>query len=348
MGLFSKKEPQAPPPDPAYILAEAQEYLKEKDFKGALEKFDELCALPVQSPLPLLSRATCRLQLSQYEGVLEDCNKVLKFLNSDLTGHEEEGCTTVHSLALLRMAKAYKELGRLDEAKSALMRRNVVEHKLGRTTNDEGEDENVEEKQKAAEEWKEKGNKEFKNENWSAALDCYRNGLSYDMYSVKLHSNACMALINLKRWAQALKHAEQCIALEPNWVKGYYMKGRILSNESKLEQAQQVLQKAAQMEPRNKQIKGLLEEVNSRVEYVESRLRRRKPKEQQEKTAEDSGTEQAVEDVDSDEDYCQDGTCSPKTVKVRVTRKDIMNIIVDLCAAMVGVAMVWWFVRQEA
>ncbi|KAJ2851909.1 Hsp90 cochaperone [Coemansia brasiliensis] len=247
------------------------------------------------------------------------------------------------------MAKAYKELGRMDEAKSALMRRNVVEHKLGRAINDEDEDE--EEKQKIAEEWKEKGNKEFKKENWTAALDCYRNGLSYDMYSVKLHSNACMALINLKRWAQALKHAEQCIALEPDWVKGYYMKGRILSNESKLEQAQEVLQKAAQMEPRNKQIKGLLEEVNSRVEYVESRLRRRKPKEQQQETkvAEDSGNEQAVEDVDSDEDYCQDGTCrSPKTVKLSVTRKDIVNIIVDLCAAMVGVAMVWWFVRQEA
>ncbi|KAJ2726959.1 hypothetical protein H4S00_001759 [Coemansia sp. D1744] len=345
MGLFGKSEPKAPPADPAYILAEAQECLKEKDMEGALAKFDELCALPVQSPLPLLSRATCLLQLQKYERVIEDCTKVLKFLNSDLNGHEEEGCTTVHSLALMRMAKAHKELGQMDEAKSALMRRNVVEHKLGRDNVDSEDlvDENM------ADEWKEKGNAEYKQENWTQALDYYRSGLSCDMYNAKLHGNTCMTLIKLRKWSQALKHAEQCIVLEPEWVKGYYMKGMILSNESKLEQARDVLRKAKSMEPQNTQISELLSEVETRVDYVESRLRRRKPQTAEKPKDEDSGTEQPVEDVDSDEDYCEDGSCrTSKTIKLKVTRKDIVNVAVDVCAAMVGVALVWWFVRQDA
>ncbi|KAJ2385371.1 hypothetical protein H4S02_004358 [Coemansia sp. RSA 2611] len=348
MGLFGK-EPQAAPLDPAYILAEAQECLKEKDLEGALAKFDELCALPVQSPLPLLSRATCRLQLGKYEGVLEDCEKVLQFLNTDLGGHEEEQCTTVHSLALLRMAKAHKELGQMDEAKSALMRRNAVEHKLGRDGSGQDGD-GGQGDQALAEEWKEKGNAEYKQGNWAEALAHYRNGLGYDMYNAKLHSNACMALINLKRWSQALKHAEQCIVLEPEWVKGYYMKGRILSSESKLEQARDVLRKADAMEPGNAKIAELLAEVEARVDYVESRLRRRKPRADEPAKAEDagdSGTEQPVEDVDSDEDYCEDGTCRPKKIKLSITRKDIFNTAVDVGAALVGVALVWWFVRRD-
>ncbi|KAJ1666311.1 hypothetical protein IW140_005207 [Coemansia sp. RSA 1813] len=373
---FLKREPEALPSNPTVLLAEAQEFLKEENFEGALSKFDELCALPVQSPLPLLSRATCRLHLKKYEGVVEDCEKVLKFLNSDVDGHAEEGCTTVHSLALMRMAKAYKELGRLDDSKSALMRRNALEHKLGRDKIDTGDGEEADEdpeeaarkERQTAEEWKEKGNIEYKKENWTAALDHYKNGLVYDMYNAKIHSNACMSLIKLKRWSQALKHAEQCIALEPKWVKGYYMKGMILSNESKIEQACDVLRQATKMEPQNLQIKSLLDEVEQRVDYVESRLRRRKTKnggdagdssapekDGEKRSADDSGAENNKaankevneEDVDSDEEYCNDGSCrTPKKVKLQITRKDVTGTLIELCAAAVGITIVWLIVSR--
>ncbi|KAJ2717603.1 hypothetical protein H4R23_005264, partial [Coemansia sp. Cherry 401B] len=56
---------------------------------------------------------------------------------------------------------------------------------------------------------------------------------------------------------------------------------------------------------------------------------------------------QPVEDVDSDEDYCEDGTCRPKKIKLSITRKDIFNTAVDVGAALVGVALVWWFVRRD-
>ncbi|KAJ2681808.1 hypothetical protein H4R19_007258, partial [Coemansia spiralis] len=292
--------------------------------------------------------------LKRYERVAEDCTKVLAFLNSDLVGHEGEGCTTVHSLALLRMAKAYKELGRLDDAKSALMRRNAIEHKLGRDKADADDDDDAGQSAAAAEEWREKGNVEFKKENWVLALECYRNGLGHDVYNTKLHGNSCMALIKLKRWSQAMKHAEQCIALEPSWVKGYYMKGRILSGENKIEKAKEVLRQAHAMEPGNAQIKELLDEVEARVNYVETRLRRRKPKPAAAAAAaaaEDSGTEQAqpVEDVDSDEDHCADGSCrTPKTFRLRITRKDVLGSLADIGAAAAGVLVVWWLVARDS
>ncbi|KAJ2723310.1 hypothetical protein GGI07_002738 [Coemansia sp. Benny D115] len=355
MFSFMNKQPQAPPPDPMVLLAEAQEFLKTQDFESALDKFDELCALPVQSPLPLLSRATCRLQLKKYEGVLEDCEKVLQFLNTDISGHGEEGCTTVHSLALMRMAKAHKELGHLDEAKSALMRKNAIEHKLGRDKSEDGGEKAEElaaDERKEAEEWKEKGNVEYKKENWTQALDYYRTGLGYDMYNPKLHGNACMTLIKLKRWSQALKHAEQCIALEPQWAKGYYMKGLVLSNESKIDQALVALKKAAEIDPKNEQIKALLSEVGDRVDYVESRLRRRKGAEKDtadgEQGADSANEKEPVEDVDSDEDHCgEDGCRTPKKIKLRVTRKHVIDTAIELTAAAIGVALVWWFVSKS-
>ncbi|KAJ2766408.1 hypothetical protein IWQ57_004374, partial [Coemansia nantahalensis] len=208
----------------------------------------------------------------------------------------------------------------------------------------------AEEEQRLAEEWRKKGNAEFKKENWAQALECYRNGLGYDVYSAKLHSNSCMALIRLKRWAQAMKHAEQCIALEPAWVKGYYMKGRILSCENKIEKAKDVLRRAHAMEPANAQIKELLDEVEARVEYVETRLRRRKPTPAAAPAAEDSGAEQEqpVEDVDSDEDHCADGACrTPKTVRLRITRKDVVGALAETAAAAVGVLAVWWLVARD-
>ncbi|KAJ1943715.1 hypothetical protein EC988_006167, partial [Linderina pennispora] len=342
------------------------EFIEKEDFEGALTKFDELCALPVQSPLPLLSRATCRLQVKKYEGVIEDCEEVLKFLNTDIAAHDAEGCTTVHSLALFRMAKAYKELGQTDNAKSALMRKNAIEHKLGRDRlsdevdgGDSGNE--VESEQKIALEWKEKGNAEYKKENWSKALECYKHGISYDMYNSKLHSNACMTLIKLRRWAQALKHAEQCIALEPKWVKGYYMKGVVLSSESRLELSRDALKQALELEPGNTKVKELLEEVTERIEYVETRLRRRKnvraagekrqegskKKDEQEKEREKE-EEPVEEDVDSDEDYCDDDSCkTPRKLQLRISRRDIVDTCIELGAAALGVVLVWILVTRS-
>ncbi|ORX70568.1 hypothetical protein DL89DRAFT_256777 [Linderina pennispora] len=129
------------------------------------------------------------------------------------------------------MAKAYKELGQTDNAKSALMRKNAIEHKLGRDRlsdeADGGDSGNeVESEQKIALEWKEKGNAEYKKENWSKALECYKHGISYDMYNSKLHSNACMTLIKLRRWAQALKHAEAVYCAGTQVGEGILHEGR--------------------------------------------------------------------------------------------------------------------------
>ncbi|KAJ2389274.1 Hsp90 cochaperone [Coemansia sp. RSA 2603] len=169
-----------------------------------------------------------------------------------------------------------------------------------------------------------------------------------------------MTLIELKKWTQALKHAEQCIALEPQWVKGYYLKGLILSNESKIEQALVALKKAIEIEPNNTRIKALLKEVEGRVEYVESRLQRRKnggTKSQTKEATAGGGTvdekadakenEEPVEDVDSDEDYCnEDGCRTPKKIKLKVTRKQIMDTALEVGVAVVGVVVVCWFINK--
>ncbi|KAJ1674283.1 hypothetical protein EV182_003598, partial [Spiromyces aspiralis] len=208
-----------------------------------------------------------------YRDAIADCEKVLTFINTDIDERIAEGCTTAHSAALLRMAKAYKELGDMDACRSAMTRRNAIENRLGRdrldasseSINDrKSAEESARVEQRMADEWRERGNAAYKDGEFSKALQFYKQGLSFSIYDTKLHGNACMCLIKLRKWEQALKHANQCILLEPDWVKGYYLKAQILAEQSKLDAAESTLLTALEKDKDSIPVNMLLQQVRER------------------------------------------------------------------------------------
>ena len=74
----------------------------------------------------------------------------------------------------------------------------------------------------SAAEFKEEGNKYFKDEDYLKAAASYTKAIKADPQNHVLYSNRSAALLKLKKITKALEDAEQCIKLKPDWEKGYF------------------------------------------------------------------------------------------------------------------------------
>ena len=49
--------------------------------------------------------------------------------------------------------------------------------------------------------------------------------MEVDPYNSKLYSNRCTAYLLLKNYDKAMKDAEKCVSIDPDWYKGYVQMG---------------------------------------------------------------------------------------------------------------------------
>ncbi|KAG2764441.1 hypothetical protein JG687_00004710 [Phytophthora cactorum] len=83
----------------------------------------------------------------------------------------------------------------------------------------------------AAEQAKTRGNRAFAAGLYSDAVACFSEALavaSSDPNAHVFYSNRSAAQLKLNKADEALKDADQCIALKPNWAKGYSRRGSAL------------------------------------------------------------------------------------------------------------------------
>ncbi|PVV05070.1 hypothetical protein BB560_000405 [Smittium megazygosporum] len=320
--FFNSLNPSLPQHrDPKEILSDASSCLEDGDYKGALNFFDELCKLPVLSALPFLSRATCKLQLEMYESAIEDCDKVLAFLNTDIDENIAEGCTTLHSAALLRQATAYKKIGNSEKAVSCMVRRDAIEAKFverkkksssKQTTGlDVDNFTSSEEKDKLiAEQMRERGNRLYKKLDYKGALSEYRNALNLDMYNEKLHSNACLCLIQLDDLVMAKRHAHQCVDIQPNWAKGSYLLGKIAFLEKDYKTAEKNFKRSLELDPSNKIVKeafnDLKNEMKKKSRSTSGQLTNRKTRKVVSETNSDPSNSVETDSDQNSSDYDND------------------------------------------
>lgn len=76
-------------------------------------------------------------------------------------------------------------------------------------------------------------------------------------------SNRCACYTNLNKLELALKDAQECVRLKPDWSKGYYRLGNALALLHRFDEAMAQLKKGAQVDPANADITNRLKEVEA-------------------------------------------------------------------------------------
>ncbi len=129
--------------------------------------------------------------------------------------------------------------------------------------------------------FKEEGNQEFNNQNYIQALQLYLSALnesdklnvSNELTSI-IYCNRSLVYLKLyqksnkkvkKDLMLALDDAQMAFSLNPKWFKSYYRLGQIYKELNDLEKSEYNLQLALFLDPKNKEIKDLMDEVKFKL-----------------------------------------------------------------------------------
>lgn len=109
------------------------------------------------------------------------------------------------------------------------------------------------------EELKSKANAAFSAGKNDEAISLYTQAIGLDEKNHVLYSNRSAAYAKSNKYEEALKDAEKCISLKPDFVKGYSRKGAALSFLKKYDEAISVYEEGLKIDPNNQQLLNDLE-----------------------------------------------------------------------------------------
>lgn len=112
---------------------------------------------------------------------------------------------------------------------------------------------------------KEEGNKALAADNFEEAIAAYTEAINLDPSNHVLFSNRSAAYAKAGKYELALKDADQTIALNPTWAKGYSRKGSALSYMEKYVDAFEVYQKGLEIDPNNQALQQGQAEIRNAV-----------------------------------------------------------------------------------
>ncbi|KAL5702050.1 hypothetical protein ACHQM5_027318 [Ranunculus cassubicifolius] len=106
-----------------------------------------------------------------------------------------------------------------------------------------------------------KGDKAFRDKDYSLAVSHYSKALLVDPSSHILLSNRSLCYLRLNNGKAALKDAMACVSLKPDWPKACYRAGSALSLLGDYENAAEALKEGLEMDPGNQEMKTAYEEA---------------------------------------------------------------------------------------
>ncbi|KAG7096593.1 hypothetical protein E1B28_004012 [Marasmius oreades] len=112
---------------------------------------------------------------------------------------------------------------------------------------------------------KDQGNKAFAAKDWDKAIDLFTQAIAIDPKNHVLYSNRSASYAGKKVWTSALKDAEQCIEVNPQWSKGYARKGAALHGARKYDEAIEAYNAGLKIEDSPALRKGLQEVMDAQA-----------------------------------------------------------------------------------
>mmetsp|Transcript_13450 Transcript_13450/g.23933 ORF Transcript_13450/g.23933 Transcript_13450/m.23933 type:complete len:431 (+) Transcript_13450:177-1469(+) len=132
------------------------------------------------------------------------------------------------------------------------------------------------------EELKRRGNAAVKFESFPEAEALYSKAIEHDSKNVALYGNRAMVRGSMGRFKEALEDAEAAIAVNPEWVKGYYRKATSLAGLKRFDEAKAAFEEVLNLDPKNKAAKAELDKIPARKaahEASEARIKERQAEE---------------------------------------------------------------------
>eukprot|EP00668_Euglena_longa_P040043 GGOE01052065.1.p1 GENE.GGOE01052065.1~~GGOE01052065.1.p1 ORF type:complete len:206 (+),score=76.20 GGOE01052065.1:148-765(+) len=124
-----------------------------------------------------------------------------------------------------------------------------------------GYDLSEEKRVQSMEKFKAQGNKVFEAGECSKSAKFYTLAISFQPHNHVLFSNRSASYYNLRRLYHALADASHCVALKPDWPKGYFRKGATLVLLERFAEAKTVLEQGLRLDPKNNDLRNAMKQL---------------------------------------------------------------------------------------
>jgi len=245
--IQNKKEAEA-------LKAQGNDFYKQRKFAEALEYYQQAVDRCPEELTYYSNKAACFFEMKKFEDCIAACDEAVATAAGGGYDYVKMG------KALARKANAYVQLEQFDEAitfyQKALLENNDHGIKMGlqkaqKTQREKAASAYV--NPEIAEEHRLKGNALFKEAKYPAALKEYDEGVRRNPVAIAIYSNRCATLIKLMDIVTALKDADKCVDLDPNFIKAYARKGTCHHLMKEYHKAMKAFDDGLKLDPTNRE-----------------------------------------------------------------------------------------------
>jgi stress-induced-phosphoprotein 1 len=213
------------------------------------------------------NKAACYWELHDYDKCISQSQEALDI------GMEHRADYVHKGRAYQRLGSSHLKKGEIEQA-IAFFKKSMVEHSdkkvLGLLRDAEKQLE-VKKQQayynpELAEKSKEEGNDFLKKHNFPEAVKCYTEAIKRDPSNHVYYSNRSTAYTSLLAFPEALKDANKCIELKPDFVKGYARKGKALFGMKEYKQAFEAYLKGYELDNNSPEIMSGMQKCREKLE----------------------------------------------------------------------------------
>uniref|UniRef100_A0ABM0GNJ8 Stress-induced-phosphoprotein 1 n=1 Tax=Saccoglossus kowalevskii TaxID=10224 RepID=A0ABM0GNJ8_SACKO len=226
------------------------EAYKKKEFDNAIEYYDKAIELDKSNITLLTNKAAVYFEKKEYDLCIKECEKAIE------VGRENRADYKLIAKAFARIGNAYMKLEDYANAKT-FYNKSLTEHRTADTLKKLQQVEKVEKErerllyidpEKSLVE-KTAGNECFKKGQYPEAVKHYTEAIKRAPDDAKLYSNRAACYTKLAEFSLGLKDCDECIKLDPTFIKGYIRKGAILLALKENGKAMSAYQKAIDLDP---------------------------------------------------------------------------------------------------
>lgn len=222
---------------------------KKKDFETAISHYNKAVEIEPTNIVFRNNRAAVFYEQKDYDKCIKECEEAVDI------GRENRADYKLIAKALARIGNAYNQKEEFEKALT-FYNKSLSEYRdpdVVKKT--QAVDKKLKERERLAYinpemslEEKQKGNECFTKGDYPTAIKHYTEAIKRNPDDPKLFSNRAACYTKLAEFHYALKDCDQCIKLDPTFIKGYLRKGATLLALKETSKAADVYQKALEID----------------------------------------------------------------------------------------------------